>query len=120
MIRLLTNEEKEGLTDVFNEDFGGSFPPMDANFAAIENEEGEIEGFIIAEAVIRVGCIWAKPELRGTTKAAVNSRKLVEYVHESISPGRSVIVISSDQKFNSLLSKLEMYELDGQVFRKDF
>ena len=116
-IRLLTTEEKSRLKDVFENEFDGSVIP---EYVVGIVEAGEVQSFIVVENLIRVGLIWAKESLRGSTKAATNSSALVKYVHQAIPAGKSVIVIASDERFESLLKKLGMSELEGKVFRRDF
>jgi hypothetical protein len=118
-LRLLTVDEKISLADVFITEFDNSAIPFDANVIGVF-EDNEIIGFTVAETLLRVGLIWTKPKIRQTMKSAVIAKEMVNYAYKSIPQGASVIVISSDAKFEKLLTKLGMTEVEGKVFRKDF
>lgn len=121
MIELLDAAERLKLADVFENEFDGSLVPNaeQAHIAAVV-EGGEVKAFIVSEVLIRVGMIWVKPEMRNTAKSASWLKKLVRYVTRSIPHGSSAIVIDSDGENKTLLKRLGLRDVEGQVYRMDF
>lgn len=118
---MLDAAERLKLADVFENEFDGSLVPHaeQAHIVAI-TENGEVQAFVVSEVLIRVGMIWVKPEMRNTVKSSGWLKKLVRYIARSIPQGSSAIVIDSDDENGTLLKRLGLREIKGQVYRMDF
>lgn len=116
MVSLLTSEERESLRGIYENEFDSALPSADqANIVAV-TEDGEIQAFITAEILIRVGMLWVKPDAQ---KKPSKIKQLIRYLFKSIPQGQSAIAIASSEKYESLFERIGMRPIEGRVFRID-
>jgi len=119
MIRLLA-EEREVLRPVFENEFQSEVPETSqANLTAWIDEQKNITAFAVSEVLIRLGLLWTHPRHRGK-EGAKNMKAVLEYIRESIPKGASVVVFSTESRFDRLCRKFGMREVEGKIFRLDF
>jgi hypothetical protein len=107
------------LEQIFIDEFE-SLPPtgeQGAVFAVIE--EGEVQAFIMAEQVVRIGLMWVKPEKRKTSASAKYLRHLFSFLFDSVPPNTSVVSLDCTGEYHRLLTKLGFRKLKGDLHRLD-
>jgi hypothetical protein len=85
-----------------------------ANVIAATDDAGNVQGFIICEILIRVGQIY------GGTDSENLPKQMIDYALNNIPKGSSVVVIASEERFESMCQKFGMREIPGKIFRRDF
>jgi len=112
MIEILPEERWPELKDIFEKEFNSALPHKGrSSIIADIGENGEINGFILTEVQLRIGCIHAPG------KKAI---KMLRWLEKNMLPDSIVTVIASSERFNSLCEKFKMRRLDGVVYRRDF
>lgn len=113
MVKLLSQARWDELEPIFKESFDGSdLPTKDQAFivADIDEESGNILGFVVLEQLWRIGQVWSN---------GASPRPMFRFVENSIQHG-SVIGIASDVRFETLFTKFSMRKIEGTVYRRDF
>lgn len=111
--RILDNQEREQLRDIFRDEFNSELPDeKQANIIAIE-ENGEVTAFLVVELLLSASMIWSKNQHNG------HLRQLIQYVRDNAPTGSSVVCFAPEQR-DGLLTALGMRKIDGNIYRKDF
>lgn len=120
MISLLNESARGVLFDVYADEFDSALPHQDqANIVAVTSDDGDIEAFITAEVLIRVGMLWVRPDMRGTPHGAKRIRQLCRYLKNSIPAGSSVVAIGYEDAQKQLFKRMGMRHIEGDVYRID-
>lgn len=114
MIEILPDERYEELRAVFEAD-GVELPCQnDTNILYVAGENDTITSFVVVEHLLRVGQIYNE----STDKTI--PLQFIRYLVNHIPKGSSVVVIATDERYESLCKKLDMTEVKGKVFRREF
>lgn len=113
MIEILPEERWGELEEIFDKIFDAALPDKGKAHIIASVDNGEIRGFLVAEMLLRVGQIWTDES------DTMMPRKLINYLTGNLK-NTSVIVIASDARFEKMLKHLDMREMEGKVFRRDF
>ena len=107
------------LTAIFQEEFD-SYPPSLEQGAifAIKNGE-EIEAFITAEHLLRVGMVWVHPKHRKTPKAVTWLKGFIRFLLNIIPYQTSVIAIDDTGQFSKTFKTLGLRHVKGDLWRID-
>lgn len=84
--------------------------PNAGSIVLAETEDGKVKAFIIVEMIAKIGQIWSD---------GGSPRKLFR---ELVGRGRldhSYMILSCEERFDSLCEKFGFYEMPGKVFRRD-
>ena len=112
MIQILPRERWPELAEIFKTEFEGSdLPGESAMILAEVDETGAVQGFMVCEALARVGQIW---------RSGPHTREMLKWLEGQIPPGTPVIAIASEERFEGLCRAFQMREVPGKVFRRDF
>jgi len=113
MIEMLPKERWPELKKIFEREFQSALPHQESAqiIAEIDEETGEIKGFLVTEVLIRVGQIY-QPRNKG--------RALFNWMLERMPKGAAVIAIASSRRFRPLCEMFEMHPVEGEVWRRDF
>lgn len=115
MIQILPEERWDELTEIFDEQFDSGLPHRGrATILADIDEDGNIVAFIVVEMLARVGQVWSDKS------SPTSTARLMNYIEDSMAPESAVIVIASDERYNSLCEKFQMRQMAGTVYRRDF
>jgi len=115
LVHLLSNEERLSFKEVFENEFDSELPnARQANIVAYGNS-----AFITTEVLLRAGLVWVDPSLRNTPKSASILKRLVQYLHQHIPKGSSVIGIATNPKEERLMQRMGMRRVEGIIYRKD-
>lgn len=117
MIEILPEHRWSELESVFDREFDAALPNKDkATILAGLDENGQVEAFIVAETLVRIGQVYVSDKGKGKNYPF----SFIRYLLGNIGTHTSVIVIASDERFESLCEKLKMRSVEGSVFRRDF
>jgi hypothetical protein len=113
MLQLLPEERWPELAEIFRTEFDSELPHRGkaSIMADVDDETGEIRGFMVLEFLARIGQVYS---------TGGKTRRMFELIEEQIPPCSSVIAIASEPRFEGLCEKFQMREVEGKVFRRDF
>lgn len=114
MIQILPENRWDEISSILDEADSALPTPGQANILFKESESGKIQGFVIVEMLLRVGQMYVEK-----TTANV-PREFISYLENHIPKGSSVVVIASNERYEGLCRKLNMVEVKGKLFRRDF
>jgi hypothetical protein len=111
--------DTSAFAELFREEFDSDPPTGEqgAIFAIVE--DGEVQAFIMAEQLVRIGLMWVKPEKRKTSASAKYLRKLFSFVFDSVPLNTSVVSLDCTGEYHRLLTKLGFRKLKGDLHRLD-
>lgn len=112
MLDILPFERYGELESVFSE--AGCGLPGESDTILFRESNGKIESFIVIENLLRVGQIYNESDDRSAPL------QMIREVLKRVPKDSSVIVIATDERYESLCEKLEMREIEGKLFRRDF
>jgi hypothetical protein len=112
MIDMLPKERWHELEEIFKVEFDAILPHQSSQIIAdVDDETGEIKGFLVTELLIRVGQIH---------KPGNSGRAMFQWMLERMPRDVAVIAIASSERFESLCEAFQMRPVEGKVFRRDF
>ena len=114
MIEILPDDRYEELRTIFEND-GVELPCQnDTNILFKAGNNDTITSFIVVEHLLRVCQIYNE----STDKTI--PLQFIRYLVKNIPRGSSVVVIATDERYESLCEKLGMTEVKGKLFRREF
>jgi hypothetical protein len=114
MIDILPEDRYEELRPIFEAE-GCDLPEYSqSNILFKADKYNKIDSFIVVEHLLRVGQIYNESEDKTVP------RQFIRYLLKNIPENSSVVVIATDEKYESLCEKLGMREVKGKLFRRDF
>jgi hypothetical protein len=117
MIFKLADNELVG--DIFRDEFD-SIPPsqQQGSIIAVVNN-GQIDAFVMAEALVRVGLLWVNPAHRQSYKSIKLTKELISYIKQGMPPDSSVVTIDESGRFGNIFKHLGLREVEGKLYRID-
>lgn len=111
-IEILPEERWPELREIFAREFNSDLPHKGrSKIIADIGENGEIQGFLVTEVLIRVGLVHSPGN---------KAKRMFSWLLRNMLPDSAVIAIASSERFDSLCKRFQMREIEGKVFRRDF
>jgi hypothetical protein len=111
-IEILPFERWEELREIFAKEFNSDLPHKGrATILADIDENGEINGFLVTEVLLRVGLIH---------NPGNKAKAMFSWLLKNMLPDSAVIAIASSKEYEPLCETFGMREIEGKVFRRDF
>jgi hypothetical protein len=111
-IQILDPERWEELREIFAKEFNSDLPHKGKSAIIAEvDENGEIQGFLVTETLIRVGLIH---------NPGNKAKGMFSWLLKNMLPDSAVIAIASSKEFEPLCEAFKMRRIDGVVYRRDF
>lgn len=105
--------------DIFKKEFESVPPTQEQGSIVAVVNDGQIDAFIMAEALVRVGLLWVNPVHRQSHKSIKLTKELIRYIKQAMPPDSSVVTIDDSGRFGDIFKHLGMREVDGQLYRID-
>lgn len=85
-------------------------PNKGRSVVLVERCEDEIISFVVIESIAKIGQVWSK---------GGNPRSLFKFIERSARPETSYMILSCEERFDSLCEKFGFYPMPGKMFRRD-